>query len=816
MKKVFLFSLIFLMSFSLSNAQWSIDSFENNPVCTAVGDQDFPQIVNDGSGGTIITWRDYRNGSLPDIYAQRINSSGEAEWTSDGVPVCTAAGNQSANKIINDGVGGSIITWVDHRNGSPSDIYAQKINSLGEIQWISNGVPVCTAVDNQFGCQIVNDGSGGAIITWYDRRNGIDYDVYAQKINSLGEAEWTSNGVPVCTAANIQWINQIINDGSGGAIITWSDARNGTDYDMYAQRINSSGLVQWTNNGVPLCIATGNQSDPQLVSDGSGGAIISWQDIRGNDWDIYAQRISSSGLVQWTNGGVPVCTVAGHQFDLQLVNDGSGGVIITWNDDRNGGNNPDIFAQRISSFGESQWTNNGIPVYIAAGLSSLLEIASDVLGDVPSLPQIVSDGLGGAIITWYDYRNGNNNANIYAQKINSSGEIQWTNNGIPVCTAVDYQFDPQIVSDGSGGAIITWYDNRNGSNRDIYVQKIDVFGYLGIANPVLSSVSDINGDQGGVVSINWNASDYDMFQKKVVTYYSVWRGIEEDNGTALGKEIKPGEMSLDFSGKVYRIVNGLNGTTLWEWLGNIPAHYLTNYSYTANTFSDSTSSGNNYFKFFVSAQTENPFVFWDSNIDSGYSVDNLLPLRPQNLVATLLADRNIELSWSKNEVDPDVKNYQVHRSEIEGFTPNENTLLSDVNDTVFVDTDVPSNISSVYYKITTIDIHGNVSLPSDEASIVLVGVEEDKELPVEYAISQNYPNPFNPNTTIKYSIPRSSFVIVKIHDMLGNEIETLVKEEKQAGIYKLTWNAANLPSGVYFYRIQAGSFIETRKMILLR
>ncbi|MCW9066002.1 MAG: T9SS type A sorting domain-containing protein, partial [Ignavibacteriaceae bacterium] len=85
-----------------------------------------------------------------------------------------------------------------------------------------------------------------------------------------------------------------------------------------------------------------------------------------------------------------------------------------------------------------------------------------------------------------------------------------------------------------------------------------------------------------------------------------------------------------------------------------------------------------------------------------------------------------------------------------------------------------------------------------------------------FALSQNYPNPFNPMTTINYQIPNLNFVTLKIYDVLGSEVVTLVSEEKPAGTYEITWNAGQLPSGIYFFRIQAGSFIETKKMILLR
>jgi hypothetical protein len=89
-------------------------------------------------------------------------------------------------------------------------------------------------------------------------------------------------------------------------------------------------------------------------------------------------------------------------------------------------------------------------------------------------------------------------------------------------------------------------------------------------------------------------------------------------------------------------------------------------------------------------------------------------------------------------------------------------------------------------------------------------------LPADYNLYQNFPNPFNPITKIKYSIPQSSNVVIKVFDVLGNEIETLVNEEKPAGTYEVTWYAGQLPSGVYFYQLKAGEFIVTKKMLLLK
>jgi hypothetical protein len=98
-----------------------------------------------------------------------------------------------------------------------------------------------------------------------------------------------------------------------------------------------------------------------------------------------------------------------------------------------------------------------------------------------------------------------------------------------------------------------------------------------------------------------------------------------------------------------------------------------------------------------------------------------------------------------------------------------------------------------------------------------VDVEENETAqPTEFSLSQNYPNPFNPITTIQYQIPKRSNVSLKVYDIIGNEIAELVNEEQEVGYYDAEFNAARLSSGVYFYRLQAVDFIQTRKMILLK
>jgi photosystem II stability/assembly factor-like uncharacterized protein len=146
-------------------------------------------------------------------------------------------------------------------------------------------------------------------------------------------------------------------------------------------------------------------------------------------------------------------------------------------------------------------------------------------------------------------------------------------------------------------------------------------------------------------------------------------------------------------------------------------------------------------------------------------------------------------------------------------------------DVYFIDANIGWVVGGNYY-LDSLYVYSGRILHTTNGGVAFVEEEQISEIPATYFLSNNYPNPFNPSTRIRYSVPHTSRVVINIYDILGNELETLINEEKPVGTYEVTWNAANLPSGVsakggyasgvYFYRIQAGSFLETKKMILMK
>lgn len=789
----------FLLAAPSARAQWQPDGVG---ACVDPVDQVGVAVTYDGSGGAIVTWHDAHGGlGMPDIYSQRISVSGSAMWTTNGVPICNAAGSQNDPAIISDGSGGAIMAWMDGR-ADAGNIYAQRVNASGVPQWTANGVAVCTAAGIQEYVKLASDGAGGAIVVWHDIRPATN-NVYTQRVNASGVVQWAANGIAVASNPLAQTLPSVVSDGVGGAIIAWLDLRNGPGYDLYAQRVNASGVSQWTAGGVAVCVAPGNQSSPTpvpMLADGAGGVFLAWQDARLDAGDIYAQHLSSFGTMLWIANGSPLCTQPNGQNFPTLAPDGTGGVIIAWNDGR--GVDQDIYAQRLGSTGLWTWNANGVPLCTATGDQWY--------------PQIVSDGLGGAAVLWQDNRAGNQD--MYAQRVNGQGVSQWTPNGVVMCAAAGDQLYPVVAASGAG-MVASWDDGRYG-NPDIYVQRLDFrYGHIGHPEPSITSVADIRGDQGGKVKVNWTSSDLDVLNNRTITHYSVWRGT--DVGALMAASSAsvvsdPSRITADFRGKAVWKQHAQATDYYWEWVGNQDAIYQHSCTFSASTRADSTSQGLAQTHFMVLAHTADDFTFWPSNEVAGHSVDNLAPTSPLALTAQRIG-YDVHLKWNRVRVS-DLKNYAVYRRSTSGVTPIPMNFLTTAGDTVLVDPSAP--VTALYYIVTANDVHENKSAPSNEASLAqLTGVGDTPPI-TALTVSQNYPNPFTNRTEIQVGLPARGDVHIEVFDVSGHRVRAMAVNQA-AG-----WRTISLPgqdtagrtlaSGVYFYRVSAAGATVTKKMIIAR
>jgi hypothetical protein len=636
---------------------------------------------------------------------------GHAAWQPDGNGVAIVAGDQSVPAITPDGTGGTIITWADLRSGG-YDIYAQRLNGLGVAQWTANGEALCSTPRDQVDPQIVADGSGGAVVAWKDYRNG-NWDIFAQRVNGSGVMQWTADGVWLCLHSGDQLYPTIVSDGIGGAIVTWEDHRPGNP-DVYAQRVNGSGVTLWTADGVGVCTAAYEQSVVETISDGSGGVIAAWQDYRisGLDNNIYAQRLNASGVAQWTVDGVAVCPPAPYVAYPQLVSSGAGGAIVVWSDLRSG--DADIYAQRVDGSGVLQWTPSGVALCTAPSDQFFYDYQHPMSFYQYEQPTIAKDGAGGAFVTWGDERN-NYYPDIYAQHVSFAGVVQLGPNGAALCTAGSGQDRPTITYTGPfGDAVVTWQDQRNEgeSAHDVYA--------LPVPNTPIGPYVRYVPYPNGLVPPPPRLPVHVLFHNVIgpgFTYLDI---------TPAGPALPPSFVLGD--GRYYNL---------------------------------STTAGT----------TDN--------------IDVCIKFDPAALQHPAAALRMFEYSPA-GPAGPmwlDVTTQPAMGDSICGTSTQLGTFV--------------------------------IAFPS------VTGVG-DTPVPASFALHSNVPNPFNPITTISYDVPSpGADVSISIYDVSGRLIRSLVKAHRGAGTWSVEWNGDNdrgqsVASGVYFYRMKAGEFVETKKMVLLK
>jgi hypothetical protein len=246
---------------------------------------------------------------------------------------------------------------------------------------------------------------------------------------------------------------------NGETLIMWQN----TDFPYFvAQKLDASGNAVWGQEGMPEGIRikhleTALQAEPQIISDGSGGAIISWAEMTGSGIPSYVWvcRIRAEGLVLCENP--PRDLPSAINIYTQLVSDGSGGAIVVWEDLRKG---MALYAQKVNADGEPQWQKNGVPVCID-------------LPEVSPRSEAADSGAGGVVVAWID-----GDQRLYAQMLNASGQKRWGDQGILIAKSVCNQ-PVKLCGDRQGGFIVGWSTGAEAYHpNDSFVQKIDAEGNL--------------------------------------------------------------------------------------------------------------------------------------------------------------------------------------------------------------------------------------------------------------------------------------------------------------------------------------------------
>jgi hypothetical protein len=248
-------------------------------------------------------------------------------------------------------------------------------------------------------------GSDGVMAAFRHLHNG-DKGIMVRKFGADG-ATWDDD-VQASDAISYKANPQLADNGLGGAFVVWEDGRNGTS-DLYAQHISSSGVVLWNPGGIPVAISEGNHWNPVVVPDGGGSFYCAWiDDNKGSKWELKVQRMDRNGTPEWGPGGLTVCESENKQSLPSIVSDGEGGCVVVWNEARDGTLN--IFAQRLNPDGERLWDEDGVPV-VSPGADHIS-------------PRMAADGEGGFVVAWKQ-QDPAKKWRIKAQRLDEGGVPLW-------------------------------------------------------------------------------------------------------------------------------------------------------------------------------------------------------------------------------------------------------------------------------------------------------------------------------------------------------------------------------------------------------
>jgi len=493
---------LLLVALCVTAPNASAETYPSWPIVVAPGDQTNPR-----HAASRVFWMDGRDSTGADLYFSYERALYDTpqpfvaapQWQydfriapEDGYSSPGTSCGFGGNPIPGFTLPLSMVVWVDGRSGD-LDLRV-KPDGIGQ-GWPGVDIPLCSAPGFQTDPRIVlaayTQGSDSLswIVGWLDRRNGTDRHVYAQRLTSVVStvtANWTPDGVPVCIVPDFCSDLGMVADGAGGAYLVWKQETGG----IHVQRITDAGVPApgWPVNGLAVSGATAvTASQPWVVSDGAGGILVAWNDLRATgspaDADIYAQHVNGSGAVAsgWPVSGLPVTTAFQDQQLAGLVTDNSGGAIAVWEDGRNRqfeelSPNYDVRALRITG---------------AGGVAPGWNADGTVVCDRPfaqSNATAINDGAAGVYIAWEDRDGPELAPDIRASHLQGDGQLPSTwpaggEDGVVICDVAGAQTMPS-VGYMCNFLLVAWVDERNAATtgKDIYAVSMSPFGRVDVGD----------------------------------------------------------------------------------------------------------------------------------------------------------------------------------------------------------------------------------------------------------------------------------------------------------------------------------------------
>ena len=646
------------------------------------------------------------------------------------------------------------------------------IIGVTKAQWSSDpsvNLQVCDVTGAQALPKIASTADGGCYISWFDNRNG-NYAVYLQRLDVMGNKLWATNGLLISNnpqnTSLVDWA--IASDNHGNAILTFTDTRDNDSLHAFAYLIDSTGTFVWGANGIRLSGNGDFQPNPVATQTSDGNYVFAWI-VTSSPQVIALQKISLAGQKMWGTDPIIYSSGTTENYTYPAIVPSDNGSVILEHSGYSGGFTAPykIYAQKFDTNGNPVWgaggvsiQNTGIPFY--------------------EHPLVISDNNNGAFISWYDDRDMNNLFSSFVQHVTSTGTVSFPINGAEVSTnaTMHHLYPTMAYLPNTDELFCFWIEEPSLQDQfAVYGQKFDAAGTRQWAANGIAFTTMTSNTIFGPYAQPTDTSAYVMYL--------------QGNASGLNQGINAFMVNSDgnFSWSP-NIVNMSDPT-------NQKLHSVTTIStdHVAKiAWEDTRNDGGG-----IYAQNINP----DGTL--GYVP---VPVELNSFTGTIDGNK-VTLNW---ETATEINNlgFDIERTtsvknnnwEKIGFVEGNGTS-TEPHTYFFSDKNLSSGTYN--YRLKQIDNNGTYKYINLDESFTVQ--------PVEFNLSQNYPNPFNPATMIKYSLPEASRVSLKVYNVIGKEVETLVNDEKPAGTYEVNFDAAQLPSGIYFYQLKTGNFVETKKMV---
>jgi len=438
LRRLILATLVCAMLFSISCVGGNSNT--NNSANKVIS-----SVLSDETGNTFVAYRAERSIGDHDIHLQKIDPEGAVLWDN----TLFTGDDRRANVIgmVSDENNGVFITWevLAPEDGKEGPHHfdrniLMKVDAQGQIQRRQDLF--------EMGMQMVNDGMGGVIIAWATkddfrvlREDGSGSTLWAQTIISRG------TGLKLAAGEN------------GESFVLWNNRDN--PY-FVAQKLGADGQILWAQEGMPEGVRikhldTTLPPEPQIISDGSGGAIVSWAEVTSGGMPSYVWVcwVGDDGQIHSADPVRDLTSTINTQ--IRAVADGQLGVTVVWEDHRDG---MALYLKRNNPLSSFLWPENGVPVCTG-------------LPDVSPRFETMGDGEGGVVVAWID-----GDRKLYAQMLNASGQKQWGDQGILIAKGV-CDLPLELSGDSWTGFVVGWCEGTEIHHLEkSYVQKIDAEGNL--------------------------------------------------------------------------------------------------------------------------------------------------------------------------------------------------------------------------------------------------------------------------------------------------------------------------------------------------